>query len=356
MAVYPTHPGDTDVPAQPDFPALERDVLDVLAPQTTPSAPRSSSAPTDREFVFYDGPPFANGLPHYGHLLTGYVKDLVPRYRTMRGNRVERRFGWDCHGLPAEVEAERLLGISGKADIWPWASRSSTRPAASRCCATPGNGRTTSPARPAGSTSTTTTRRSTCPTWRASCGRSSSCGTRAWSTRASRCCPTAGGARRRCPTTSCGWTTTPTPNAATPRSPSGSSWRPGSGCWPGRPRRGRCRPTWPARSARTSATWWSSPDGERYILAADRQAAYERELEEAATVGTLTGAELAGRRYEPLFGLPGRRGAVRHRRRVPGHPVRRRHHRGRHRRGAHGARLRRGRQPGLHRGRASRPC
>jgi isoleucyl-tRNA synthetase len=73
--------------------------------------------PADSEFVFYDGPPFANGLPHYGHLLTGYAKDLVPRFRTMQGRRVERRFGWDCHGLPAEVEAERLLGISGKADI-----------------------------------------------------------------------------------------------------------------------------------------------------------------------------------------------------------------------------------------------
>ena len=69
------------------------------------------------EFVFYDGPPFANGLPHYGHLLTGYVKDVVPRYQTMRGRRVERRFGWDCHGLPAEVEAEKQLGITHKAEI-----------------------------------------------------------------------------------------------------------------------------------------------------------------------------------------------------------------------------------------------
>ena len=76
-----------------------------------------AARPGDREFVFYDGPPFANGLPHYGHLLTGYVKDLIPRYRTMRGQKVDRRFGWDCHGLPAEVEAERLLGISGKAGI-----------------------------------------------------------------------------------------------------------------------------------------------------------------------------------------------------------------------------------------------
>ena len=65
------------------------------------------------EYVFYDGPPFANGLPHYGHLLTGFVKDAVPRYQTMRGQRVERRFGWDCHGLPAEVETEKELGIAG---------------------------------------------------------------------------------------------------------------------------------------------------------------------------------------------------------------------------------------------------
>jgi len=69
------------------------------------------------EYVFYDGPPFANGLPHYGHLFTGYVKDVVPRFHTMRGRRVERRFGWDTHGLPAEVEAEKQLGISTKAEI-----------------------------------------------------------------------------------------------------------------------------------------------------------------------------------------------------------------------------------------------
>ncbi|MFM6977118.1 MAG: isoleucine--tRNA ligase, partial [Micrococcales bacterium] len=69
------------------------------------------------EFVFYDGPPFANGLPHYGHLLTGYVKDMVPRFKTMQGYKVERRFGWDTHGLPAEVEAERQLQISGRPEI-----------------------------------------------------------------------------------------------------------------------------------------------------------------------------------------------------------------------------------------------
>ena len=70
------------------------------------------------EYVFYDGPPFANGLPHYGHLLTGYVKDIVPRYQTMRGRRVERRFGWDCHGLPAELETMSQLGLKTKDEIF----------------------------------------------------------------------------------------------------------------------------------------------------------------------------------------------------------------------------------------------
>src|SRR5262249_18180162 len=91
-----------------------------LAPATPlPASMEAREAGRDgsNEFVFYDGPPFANGLPHYGHLLTGYVKDLVPRYETMRGRRVERRFGWDTHGLPAEVEAEKQLGITTKAEI-----------------------------------------------------------------------------------------------------------------------------------------------------------------------------------------------------------------------------------------------
>ena len=69
------------------------------------------------EFVFYDGPPFATGLPHYGHLLAGTIKDIVPRYQTMRGYFVDRRFGWDCHGLPVEYEVEQDLDISGKSDI-----------------------------------------------------------------------------------------------------------------------------------------------------------------------------------------------------------------------------------------------
>jgi isoleucyl-tRNA synthetase len=69
------------------------------------------------EWVFYDGPPFANGLPHYGHLLTGYAKDVFPRLRPMRAKKMARRFGWDTHGLPAELEAERQLGITDKSQI-----------------------------------------------------------------------------------------------------------------------------------------------------------------------------------------------------------------------------------------------
>ncbi|MGN1063222.1 MAG: class I tRNA ligase family protein, partial [Alphaproteobacteria bacterium] len=65
------------------------------------------------EFNFYDGPPFANGLPHYGHIMVSYVKDSIARFQTMIGKRVERRLGWDCHGLPAEMSAEKQLGVSG---------------------------------------------------------------------------------------------------------------------------------------------------------------------------------------------------------------------------------------------------
>jgi isoleucyl-tRNA synthetase len=115
MATYP-RAGASEVPAQPDFPELEQRALAYWNAHET-FKQSVENRDNDSEFVFYDGPPFANGLPHYGHLLTGYVKDIVPRYKTMRGSKVDRRFGWDCHGLPAEVEAERLLGISGKADI-----------------------------------------------------------------------------------------------------------------------------------------------------------------------------------------------------------------------------------------------
>ena len=100
----------------PSFPEVEQNILAFWKGDGTFQASLEQRS-AENEFVFYDGPPFANGLPHYGHLLTGYAKDMVPRYKTMRGYRVERRFGWDTHGLPAEVEAERQLGISGRLEI-----------------------------------------------------------------------------------------------------------------------------------------------------------------------------------------------------------------------------------------------
>ncbi|BAM27820.1 isoleucine--tRNA ligase [Corynebacterium ulcerans] len=98
------------------FPDMEREVLNFWCSDNTfqASLEQRSGSP---EYVCYDGPPFANGLPHYGHLLTGYVKDIVPRYQTMKGKLVGRVFGWDCHGLPAELEAEKQLGIKDKGEI-----------------------------------------------------------------------------------------------------------------------------------------------------------------------------------------------------------------------------------------------
>ena len=115
--------GYPKVEPSPDLPALEQRVLERWEKDRTfersvdARARGTTPGDTSNEYVFYDGPPFANGLPHYGHLLTGFVKDAVPRYQTMRGRRVERRFGWDCHGLPAEVEAERQLGIGSRGEI-----------------------------------------------------------------------------------------------------------------------------------------------------------------------------------------------------------------------------------------------
>ncbi|MHB1065712.1 MAG: class I tRNA ligase family protein, partial [Georgenia sp.] len=117
---YPLHRPGSEVDPSPSFPALERAVLDYWDEDGTFQASvdnRPAGENGANEFVFYDGPPFANGLPHYGHLLTGYVKDVVGRFQTQIGHRVERRFGWDTHGLPAELEAERILGIKDKAEI-----------------------------------------------------------------------------------------------------------------------------------------------------------------------------------------------------------------------------------------------
>jgi isoleucyl-tRNA synthetase len=111
-----------EVNPNPDFPAIEQEVLkswksDKTFEKSVEIRPALSADGKNNEFIFYDGPPFANGLPHYGHLLTGFVKDVFARYQTMQGKRVERRFGWDCHGLPAEMGSEKELGISGRAAI-----------------------------------------------------------------------------------------------------------------------------------------------------------------------------------------------------------------------------------------------
>lgn len=111
-AHYPT------VNPNPDFAALEEEVLRFW--NESGAFERSvdqRAGGNGNDYVFYDGPPFANGLPHYGHLLTGYVKDAIARYHAMKGRRVERRFGWDCHGLPAEMGAEKELNITGRAAI-----------------------------------------------------------------------------------------------------------------------------------------------------------------------------------------------------------------------------------------------
>jgi len=105
-----------DVPGGYPFPQLELDVLaewkarDIFAQSLTKPAPRG-------DFVFFEGPPTANNVPHVGHVVTRVVKDLFPRYRTMRGHRVARKAGWDTHGLPVEIEVEKRLGFSGKQQI-----------------------------------------------------------------------------------------------------------------------------------------------------------------------------------------------------------------------------------------------
>lgn len=116
--------GSAGVSASVKFPEIEERILKYWDQDGTfqasidqRSADVPGGEPGSNEFVFYDGPPFANGLPHYGHLLTGYAKDLVGRYQTQRGKRVERRFGWDTHGLPAELEAMKQLGMTDKTQI-----------------------------------------------------------------------------------------------------------------------------------------------------------------------------------------------------------------------------------------------
>jgi isoleucyl-tRNA synthetase len=109
------------VSSSPNFPDLEKEIIKYwqdhkLFQQSVDFRPSKKDG-KNNEFIFYDGPPFANGLPHYGHLLTGFVKDVYARYQTSKGKKVERRFGWDCHGLPAEMQSEKELGLSGRTSI-----------------------------------------------------------------------------------------------------------------------------------------------------------------------------------------------------------------------------------------------
>ena len=101
---------------QVDFPEMEKEILNFWKENDTFLKSLEQRKGCE-EFVFYDGPPFATGLPHYGHLLAGTIKDVVPRYQTMLGKYVARRFGWDTHGLPIEALAQDALGINGSHEI-----------------------------------------------------------------------------------------------------------------------------------------------------------------------------------------------------------------------------------------------
>jgi isoleucyl-tRNA synthetase len=104
------------VSPQVDFPRLEEEILG-LWKKTNAFEKSVHGRPEDRPFVFYEGPPTANGRPGFHHALARAFKDLIPRYKTMQGYRVERKGGWDCHGLPVEIQVEKELGLDGKADI-----------------------------------------------------------------------------------------------------------------------------------------------------------------------------------------------------------------------------------------------
>ncbi len=100
----------------PNLPEIETNILKFWKENDT-FKKSIENRKEEEEYIFYDGPPFATGLPHYGHLLAGTIKDVIPRYQTMRGKFVDRTFGWDCHGLPVEYEMEKSLEISGKHQI-----------------------------------------------------------------------------------------------------------------------------------------------------------------------------------------------------------------------------------------------
>lgn len=105
-----------DVKQKVSFPQMEEEILQFWNDEKI-FQKSIDKRDEDNSYIFYDGPPFATGDPHYGHLLTSYVKDLVPRYQTMKGKRVERRWGWDCHGLPIENLVQKKINASTKDDI-----------------------------------------------------------------------------------------------------------------------------------------------------------------------------------------------------------------------------------------------
>ncbi|MEQ1875264.1 MAG: isoleucine--tRNA ligase [Bdellovibrionia bacterium] len=112
-SVKPYEPVKPDV----DLPAKERELLEFWRTEKIFEASLEQTK-SKKYFSFYDGPPFATGLPHYGHLLAGTLKDIVPRYWTMQGYHVPRRFGWDCHGLPVEYEIDKTLGINNRKQVF----------------------------------------------------------------------------------------------------------------------------------------------------------------------------------------------------------------------------------------------
>jgi isoleucyl-tRNA synthetase len=104
------------VSSKVDFPQLEENIIAYWDKNTT-FEKSLEIRKNNKAYTFYDGPPFATGLPHYGHLIASTQKDIIPRYQTMRGHYVERRFGWDCHGLPVEMEMEKTMNLSSKKEI-----------------------------------------------------------------------------------------------------------------------------------------------------------------------------------------------------------------------------------------------
>lgn len=102
----------SEISSKVSFPGMEEEIIALWKERDIFKKSMENRA-GGKEFVFYDGPPFATGLPHYGHLLAGTIKDIIPRYQTMRGRFVSRRFGWDCHGLPIEALAQEALGLAG---------------------------------------------------------------------------------------------------------------------------------------------------------------------------------------------------------------------------------------------------